>query len=218
MRTPVKNLSEHLNDQKIDASLFNKLSRNMSTLNSKFEDMNSKFESLTVSYASALQQMNENNLKALEEAKKLNKELDKVKNSSNTGGFVEGFLEDSYLNEAFKNREVLFQTSITETLLILLFILLFISNISSDKVKEQEQIIDFQEEKLDYVESIVDSSGVDLDSLIFYKESYTFYNNENIVLNDFLGSLADGEKIEDIYEKVIKENASLKEKIGQLKN
>ena len=87
----VKNLSEHLNDQKIDASLFNKLSRNMSTLNSKFEDMNSKFESLTVSYASALQQMNENNLKALEEAKKLNKELDKVKNSSNTGGFGRGF-------------------------------------------------------------------------------------------------------------------------------
>ena len=100
--------------------------------------------------------------------------------------------------------EVPFQTSITETLLILLFILLFISNISSDKVKEQEQIIDFQEEKLDYVESIVDSSGVDLDSLIFYKESYTFYNNENIVLNDFLGSLADGEKIEDIYERSLK--------------
>lgn len=87
----VKNLSAHLNDQKIDASLFNKLSRNMSTLNSKFEDMNTKFESLTSSYASALQQMNENNLKALEEAKKLNEELDKVKNSSNSGGFGRGF-------------------------------------------------------------------------------------------------------------------------------
>ena len=87
---------------------------------------------------------------------------------------VEGFWKIVTLNEAFKNREVLFQTSITETLLILLFILLFISNISSDKVKEQEQIIDFQEEKLDYVESIVDSSGVDLDSLIFIKSLILF--------------------------------------------
>lgn len=87
----VKSLSDHLNDQKIDVSLFNKLSKNMNTLNSKFEDMNEKFESLTSSYASALQQMNENNLKALEEAKKLNKELDKVKNSSNSGGFGRGF-------------------------------------------------------------------------------------------------------------------------------
>ena len=87
----VKNLSDHLNDQKIDASLFNKLSKNMNTLNSKFENMNEKFESLTYSYASALEQMNNNNLKALEEAKKLNKELEKVKNSSNSGGFGRGF-------------------------------------------------------------------------------------------------------------------------------
>ena len=56
----VKNLSDHLNDQKIDASLFNKLSKNMNTLNSKFENMNEKFESLTYSYASALEQMNNN--------------------------------------------------------------------------------------------------------------------------------------------------------------
>lgn len=87
----VKNLSDHLNDQKIDVSLFNKLSKNMNTLNSKFENMNEKFESLTSSYASALEQMNNNNLKALEEAKKLNKELEKIKNSSNSGGFGRGF-------------------------------------------------------------------------------------------------------------------------------
>ena len=96
-----------------------------------------------------------------------------------------------------KNREVLFQTSITETLLILLFFLLIIASINQNTIDKQEKTINDQEEKLDYVESIVDSSGVDLDSLIFYKESYAYYNYENIVLNDFLGSLADGENIDN---------------------
>jgi hypothetical protein len=81
----VTNISSHLNDQKIDVSVFTKLTKNMNSLNGKFEKMNDKFDSITESYASALHGMNTNNIKALEESKRLNKELDKIKDPSFLG-------------------------------------------------------------------------------------------------------------------------------------
>ena len=87
----IKNISNHLNDQKIDASLFSKLTNNLNTLNGKFEKMNEKFDSITETYAYALHNMNENNVKALEESKKLGKELDKIKNPSFFGRLKRSF-------------------------------------------------------------------------------------------------------------------------------
>ena len=83
--TSISNISEHLNEQKIDASVFTKLSNNLNSLNGKFEKMNDKFDTITSSYATALHSMNANNIKALEESKKLNKELDRIKDPSFLG-------------------------------------------------------------------------------------------------------------------------------------
>ena len=113
-----------------------------------------------------------------------------------------------------KNREVLFQTSITETLLVLLFFLLFISNISNNKVIEQEKIINENKDIINKIETEL-GSDKDLGKLV-QEHSDFYYNNE--VLNEFLGSLADGDAIEDVYIKTIEENASLKEKIDQYVN
>jgi myosin heavy subunit len=116
-----------------------------------------------------------------------------------------------------KNREVLFQTSITETLLILLFFLLFISSISRDKVVEQEDIIKLKDEEIEQQKDIIEKvEGIDDVGRIVEEHSDYYYNN--VVLNEFLDSLADGDRIEDITEKTIEENASLKEKIDQYEN
>ena len=97
-----------------------------------------------------------------------------------------------------KNREVLFQTSITETLLVLLFFLLFISNISNNKVIEQEKIINENKDIINKIETEL-GSDKDLGKLV-QEHSDFYYNNE--VLNEFLGSLADGDAIEDVYIKI----------------
>ena len=113
-----------------------------------------------------------------------------------------------------KNREVLFQTSITETLLILLFFLLFISSISRDKVIEQEDIIKLKDEEIEQQKDIIEKvEGIDDVGKIVQEHSDYYYNN--VVLNEFLDSLADGDRIEDITDQTIEENASLKEKIYQ---
>ena len=113
-----------------------------------------------------------------------------------------------------KNREILFQTSITETLLVLLFFLLFISNISKDKIIEQEKIIDENNEIINKIETEL-GSDQDLSKLV-QEHSDFYYNNE--VLNEFIGSLADGKSIEDVYQEVIIENANLKEKIEEIED
>lgn len=116
-----------------------------------------------------------------------------------------------------KTREILFQTSVTETLLILLFFLLFISSISRDKVEEQENIIKSKDEEIEQQKNIIEKvEGIDDVGKIVEEHSDYYYNN--VVLNEFLGSLADGDAIEDITEKTIEENASLKEKIDQYEN
>ncbi len=113
-----------------------------------------------------------------------------------------------------KNREVLFQTSITETLLVLLFFLLFISSISKDKIIEQEKIINDNKDIINKIETEL-GSDKDLGKLV-QEHSDFYYNNE--VLNEFLGSLADGKSIEDVYQEVIIENANLKEKIEEIED
>ena len=113
-----------------------------------------------------------------------------------------------------KNREVLFQTSITKTLLVLLFFLLFISSISKDKIIEQEKIINDNKDIINKIETEL-GSDKDLGKLV-QEHSDFYYNNE--VLNEFLGSLADGKSIEDVYQEVIIENANLKEKIEEIED
>jgi len=120
-----------------------------------------------------------------------------------------------------KNREVLFQTSITETLLLILFFSLLISSISNDKVIEQEKIIEDNEEVIkeneefrEKFEAVIDSTGaVNIDSLSTYVKDYSYYHNENIILNEFLDSLAQGKPMEEIHIQIIEENAALKEEL-----
>lgn len=78
----VMNISTHLSNQKIDESLFTQLSKNFNSINGKFEEMNNKFDQIIQSYTNALHSMNTNNLIALQEVKKLNKDLENIKNPS----------------------------------------------------------------------------------------------------------------------------------------
>ena len=117
-----------------------------------------------------------------------------------------------------KNRELLFQTSITETLLVLLFFLLFISNISKDLLQEQEVVLKEQEERIEKFETVIDSSGVNSDSLFTYINMYSFYNNENNLLNDFIDSLASGKSLLEVQNQLEKENLQLRKDLESFNN
>ncbi|MFL2490328.1 MAG: hypothetical protein ACJ0RA_01715 [Candidatus Neomarinimicrobiota bacterium] len=125
----------------------------------------------------------------------------------------------------FQKREKIFLASVTETLIIILFLAILLSSIKQRKIETYATMLGVETEEIE--ETIVENQKVltknqevldlvNADSIYIVINEHSYFNYENNVLNEFLDSLAQGTSIEEIPLQLISENIELRQELAQV--
>ncbi len=132
----------------------------------------------------------------------------------------------------FEKREKIFASSVTETLIIILFLAILLSSMKQRRIENYADILGVEtteiEEQIkqnqDTVSAIEDiiSSGETLSDFVDNKKALdeqkdlnSYYNYQNTILSGFLDSLAEGYDMNKISNDLVKENAQLMKELEQ---